>query len=49
MAIHEIVKVLGGFIATSALVLSAAMAWSLFQLNKMIMSGGKSKRKPYRL
>ena len=48
MATHEIVMFLGGFIATSALVLSAVMAWSLFQLNKMIMSGGKNKRKPYR-
>jgi hypothetical protein len=49
MARHEIVKVLGGFVATSAFVLSAVMAWSLFQLNKMIMSGGRNKRKPYRL
>ena len=38
MATQEIVKVLGGFIATGALVLSVVMAWSLFQLNKMIMS-----------
>ncbi|MCU1247202.1 MAG: hypothetical protein JWQ49_231 [Edaphobacter sp.] len=49
MATREIVKVVGGFVATGALVLSAVLAWSLFQLNKMIMSGARNKRKPYRL